>query len=102
MSKFASSFCLSLMVKLRTPAEDEDCIVFGLRKKRKRIQTEIGIEWPMHVTRVPRLPTVTQSKLKCPFNVQRSTPGRYLHIKKSLIFQRKVLSRAYNPVPDFC
>ena len=31
ISRFASSFCLSLRVKLRFPEEDEDCMVLGPR-----------------------------------------------------------------------
>lgn len=51
MSRFASSFCLSLRVKLPFPVEDEDCIVLGLRRRNGR-----RWGWQRHVTRVSHQP----------------------------------------------
>lgn len=58
ISRFATSFCLSLSVKLRFPVGYEDCMVLGSERSTKRWDNAALIEarWLVHVTRVSRQP----------------------------------------------
>jgi len=60
ISRFASSFCLSLSVKLRFPVEYEDCMVLaGESTGRRDNGALIEVQWLVHVTRVSRQPDMT-------------------------------------------